>query len=56
VNGVAEATVNVKSGEVQLLTTNKKVTETVIRKTIETTNFKVVDIQGPTPAKRKRSR
>jgi len=47
-----EATVNVKSGDVKVVSANKSVSEKIIRETIAKTNFKVVSIKGPVKVKR----
>ncbi len=45
--GVVRATVDVKSGDVEVIASDKRTSEKTLRATIEKTNFKVVSIQGP---------
>ncbi len=45
--GVTDVTVNVKNGDVELFSTDKRTNEKTIREIIETTNFKVISINGP---------
>jgi hypothetical protein len=50
--GVVGATVDVKSGDVEVISTDKRTGKKTIRETIESTNFKVVSIRGPIRLKR----
>ncbi len=50
--GVVSTTVDIKMGNVELLTSDKRAGEKSIRETIDKTNFKVVSITGPTKIKR----
>jgi len=45
--GVVGATVDVKSGDVEVLSEDKRLATQTIRETIEKTNFKVISIEGP---------
>ena len=45
--GVVGATVDVQSGDVEVISTDKRTTQRTIRTTIETTNFTVISIKGP---------
>ena len=50
--GVVDATVDVKSGDVEVTSADKRTGKKTIRETIESTNFKVVSIRGPIRSKR----
>ena len=43
---------NVESGDVKVITADKRVDEKLIRETIVKTKFTVVSIKGPLPIKR----
>jgi len=45
--GVTDVTVDVKKGDVELFSTDKRTDEKAIRETIESTKFKVISLDGP---------
>jgi len=45
--GVVRATVDVKSGAVEVISEDKRTGEKAIRETIRKTNFNVVSVKGP---------
>jgi len=49
--GVVIAKVDVKSGDVEIVTTDERTGDKVIRETIGKTNFKVVSMEGPVRVK-----
>jgi hypothetical protein len=50
--GVVGATVDVKKGDVEVISADPRADEKAIRVTIEKSNFKVVSIKGPFKVKR----
>jgi hypothetical protein len=44
--------VDVKKGDVEVITADTRATEKLIRETIEKTKFKVISIKGPIKVKR----
>jgi copper chaperone CopZ len=49
---VVSAKVDVKKGDVEVITADTRATEKLIRETIEKTKFKVISIKGPIKVKR----
>jgi hypothetical protein len=49
--GVVRATVDVKSGDVEVISTDARTDEKTIRETIGQTKFKVVSLEGPFESK-----
>jgi len=45
--GVVRATVKVKSGDVEVIASDKRTNKKTLRATIEKTNFKVISIEAP---------
>ena len=50
--GVVNATVDVKKGDVEIVSADARVNEKTIRATIQKTKFRVISIKGPLKVKR----